>query len=761
MGDPLRILILEDSEDDAALVLREVSRGELSIVGERVSCAETMSAAIRGSDWDIIIADYALPGFTALQAMRMVQDAGLDVPFIIVSGQIGEDAAVELMKAGASDYVAKDRLGRLVPAIERELREAKVRRERREAEVALRESEERFRSLVKNSSDIITVLSAEGTIRYSSLSTGRILGYGPEEMVGRSAFDFVHPDDLEAVLPAFARVIQKPETVITVEYRFLHADGTWVPIESVGSNFLGDPSIRGIVVNSRDVTDRRQAEAALRESEERYREFIEGTEDLVTQVDSRGQLMFVNHVSRRVFGLPPEACVGLSSLEFIHPDDREATARMYIEWTKRRARHVTLENRQVSRSGQVRSLLWTINLHYDEQGNVTSFNSIGRDITERKHAEQDIQRSEQHFRSLVENSTDIISVLDERGALTYVSPPWEKLLGYTKDEVLGRNVFELLHAEDRQEVYDAFARGNRIPGHVETRVFRFLHKDGTYRVMEATGTNLLEDSAVKGVVINARDITEQRQSEVLAQQRQAELAHAARLSTVGEMTSELAHELGQPLTAIAGYARSCVQRMQSGNYQPERLLATMEKVAVQSERAGEVIHNIRAFLRKDPGPKVPTDVNEIVRDAVALVRHESNSLRHPIELNLCRELLPVKAVRIEIEQVVVNLVRNGLEAMRDTEPRDARLSITTGRNGGGQIEVAIADRGTGFAEGTQERLFSPFFTTKPDGMGMGLAISRRIIEAHGGRLSAWPNRNRGVTFTFTLPVSNWSLDDGA
>lgn len=265
MNKPLCVLIVEDSEDDTLLLVRELRRGGYDPKFERVDTAEAMNTALHSQRWDIIISDYSMPDFSAPAALELLKKSGIDLPFIIISGNIGEDIAVEAMKAGAHDYLMKGKLARLIPTIERELREVAERSKRRKAEQALRENEKRFRSLIENALDIITVLDGDGTIRYESPSIKRVLGYKPEELIGKKAFEYIHPDDVQYVLTAFEQILQQPGIAKSVEFRFKHCNGTWRSLEAIGSNLLQDENVKGIVVNSRDITERKRAEETIRQ----------------------------------------------------------------------------------------------------------------------------------------------------------------------------------------------------------------------------------------------------------------------------------------------------------------------------------------------------------------------------------------------------------------------------------------------------------------------------------------------------------------
>ncbi len=249
--------------------------------------------------------------------------------------------------------------------------------------------------------------------------------------------------------------------------------------------------------------------------------------------------------------------------------------------------------------------------------------------------------------------------------------------------------------------------------------------------------------------------------EAQARQHQAELAHAARLAALGEMAAGLAHELNQSLAAIVGYARGCVRRLQAGDPPTGAIVDVIEEISAQALRAGEVLRRIRDFVRSGEMRRERVDVNEVVRAAVRLAALEASQRGVSVPMALAPGRLPVDVDRIQIEQVILNLVRNGLEAMSGAPAEASRLVIATAPSERGTVEVSVADTGNGFAPEVAERMFEPFFSTKRDGLGLGLSISRAIVEAHGGRLWATANAGRGATFRFTLPVATSEGVDAA
>ncbi len=263
MSASLRVLIVEDSEDDTLLLLRTLRQGGYEPEHERVSTALEMETALEEREWDVVISDHYLPRFDGYGALGLVRNRGLDVPFIVVSGTLSQRRAVEMMRAGSDDFLSKSDLSRLTAAIARELRQAEVRRRRRMAEEELHNSEQRFRALVQNASDIITLVGADGTIRYQSPAVERVLGYSPEEMTGRDAFAYVHPEDASDLRGILVGDLREAGSGRRVEIRVRHRDGSWRYLEAIANNLLHEPAVNAVVVNSRDITRRKTLEEQL------------------------------------------------------------------------------------------------------------------------------------------------------------------------------------------------------------------------------------------------------------------------------------------------------------------------------------------------------------------------------------------------------------------------------------------------------------------------------------------------------------------
>jgi two-component system sensor kinase FixL len=359
--------------------------------------------------------------------------------------------------------------------------------------------------------------------------------------------------------------------------------------------------------------------------------------------------------------------------------------------------------------------------------------------------------SEARLRSILETIPDAIITIDERGTIQSFSPAAERLFGYAAEEALGRNV-NMLMPSPHHERHDGY-----LARYLETgerriigigRVVSGKRKDGSTFPMElAVGEAIVGGKRLfTGFV---RDITERQRTQKRLQDLQAEFLHVSRLSAMGQMGSALSHELNQPLTAILNYLQAARRLCEKEHGAlPERAADALEKAAEQATRAGEIIRRLRQFVEKGQTGYRREDLNQVVEEASALALVGAKEQDVRVMLELAPDLPPVPVDKIRIQQVVLNLVRNAIEAMAETPER--RLTIRTRRLS--EVEVSVSDTGPGLAAAVRDQLFQPFVSTKPKGMGVGLSICRSIIEAHGGRIRAEEGPRGGTTFAFTLPL---------
>jgi two-component system sensor kinase FixL len=375
-------------------------------------------------------------------------------------------------------------------------------------------------------------------------------------------------------------------------------------------------------------------------------------------------------------------------------------------------------------------------------------------IDHQKRLEEALRIRERHFRSILETIPDAMVVINEHGIIQFFSSAAERQFGYTAPEVIGRNVSVLMPEPDRSRHDDYIARylatgERRIIG--IGRIVTGMRKDGTTFPMYLT-IGEMESEGRPYFTGFVRDLTEQQQTQARLQELQSELVHVSRLTAMGEMASALAHELNQPLSAISNYMRGSRRLLAtSADINAPKIEAALDRAAEQAIRAGDIIRRLRTFVARDDSEKRIESISKLLEEAGALGLTGAREQGVVLRFNLDPACDLVLADRVQIQQVLVNLFRNALESMTASTHRE--LIALNCRAADDMVEVVISDTGHGFSEEAYANLFQPFFTTKESGMGVGLSISRTIIEAHGGRMWAETNQAGGATFRFTLPAA--------
>jgi two-component system cell cycle sensor histidine kinase/response regulator CckA len=390
--DELRILILEDVAMDAELVEYELERASIPFSSRRVDSRDGFLHALEEFGPDLILSDYTLPRFDGMTALSMAKERAPSIPFLIVTGSVNEETAVGCMKAGATDYLLKSNLARIGPAIEAALERSRAHAQKVQAEAALAASERRFRSLVQNSSDLVTILAPDGTILYASDSAERIVGYAPGDLVGRSLLSYLDGSGVHTVRGLLQNGNGRTNGARPIEFCLRRADGSPVWLEAVGTNLVTDATIRGIVLNARDVSERKRADRELRESEARYRDLFDNASDLVCMAAPDGSLLYVNHAWQQGTGYGEAEIGRLPLLDLVHPDSRA----YYIQVLERvlngeRLDHVELVF--VPKTAAPITVEGNLSCTF-KNGQPSVVRGIYRDVTERKRVEEHLRRAE-------------------------------------------------------------------------------------------------------------------------------------------------------------------------------------------------------------------------------------------------------------------------------------------------------------------------------------------------------------------------------
>jgi two-component system sensor kinase FixL len=391
----------------------------------------------------------------------------------------------------------------------------------------------------------------------------------------------------------------------------------------------------------------------------------------------------------------------------------------------------------------------------DDTGAPRHISGIFLDIDEEKQLEDALRTRESHLRSILDTVPDAMIVINGDGIVQLFSTAAERMFGYAEREAIGKNVSELMPMPDRAR-HDGYLARYLSTGERHIigigRIVTGKRRDGTTFPMHLSIGEMQSGGALyfTGFV---RDLTEHQETQARLQELQSELVHISRLSAMGEMASALAHELNQPLAAISNYMRGS-RRLLADSTDPNapKIQSAMERAAEQAIRAGQIIRRLRDFVSRGESEKRVESLSKLIEEAGALGLTGAREQNIQLRFNLNPDFDLVLVDRVQIQQVLVNLFRNALEAMSQSSQRE--LIVSNAEVGDEMLEVAVSDTGSGFHDDVKSHLFQTFFTTKETGMGVGLSISRSIIEGHGGRMWAETNASGGATFRFTLPTAS-------
>ena len=595
--------------------------------------------------------------------------------------------------------------------------------------------------------DILCIADADGVFRRVNPAFARVLGYAAPDVLERRLIDFVHPDDLDLTHTALRRLGQGHPA--SFEARCRCADGSykWL-VWSVNPV----PEERLLYAVAHDITDRKDAETALR-TEYAFRKAME--ESVVTglrAIDLTGRITYVNPSYCRIVGRSADELVGARPpFPYWPPADRELMQHNLDLTLSGQAPKSGFEMRVQRADGECIDVRLYVSPLIDSTGEQTGWMAAMQDITEPKRARAELEAAHERFVAVLDGLDAAVHVIDARSdEILYANRAFCAIFGFDAVGVdcwqrtahchpgraaLLADPHALALADLPRELYDGEIR-NSLTG-------RWYH---------------LRDRAIKWVdgrvvrMVVATDITDRKQVDDENLRQQTRLEQTSRLITMGEMASSLAHELNQPLAAIANYCSGSVKRLAGGGASNDELLGAMQKASLQAERAGKIVRRVRDFVKKSEPQRTSCDLHEIVDEAMGFADISARNSGARLATDIAPDLPPVFADRIMIEQVLLNLLKNAIEAMQATAPKDRAVILSAHTDGDGTIVVAVADRGCGIAADTAEQLFAPFYTTKQEGMGMGLNICRSIIELHEGHLTVEPNPGGGSVFRFTLPI---------
>ena len=677
--------------------------------------------------------------------------------------------------------------GRLVFAVIRDVTE------REEIEKRIREREERYRSLVQNTSDVITILEPDGTIRYVSPAIERVTGYTPEEQIGTNAFDFVHPDDRERASGIFAEILKTPGLHPPLEFRVPHKDGPWRDLEHVVTNLLDDPAVGGVVVNSRDVTERKRAEAevrrlnedletrvaertvelesalaeleqrerGLRESERQLRQFFENSADALFVHDERGRFVDCNAQACRALGYTREELLELSvadlAARLISERERQEKKGQTL-WERAMrgepGRMVGFEENELRRKDGTTFPVEVGVGAIEYRGRRLIFASA-RDTTERKRSEAALRDSEERYRAVVEQAAEGILLVDvDTKRVLETNAAYQDLLGYSTEEILRLSLYELVPYS--REDMDCYVERVLESGSYVSGERRHLRKDGSLVDVEVSA-NVVSYGGREIICMVVRDISERKRAEAELRQLNEELEGRVRWRTaqLEAFNSELeafsysvSHDLRAPLRAIDGFSQILLEDYEDKLDEEGKLYLRRTKIA--SQRMGHLIDDLLNLSRmtRSEMRRESVDLSALVGAVIEYLR--GTWPEHDVDI-VIEEGLVANGDENLLRVALENLLGNAWKFTRDQPDPRIEFGMLEHEDGPAYF---VRDNGVGFDMAYADKLFGAFqrlhSTGDFEGTGIGLATVQRIIRRHGGQVWAEGEIGKGATFFFTL-----------
>lgn len=673
-------------------------------------------------------------------------------------------------------------------------------------------SEAFFRAITQNSSDIVIVVNQRAEIIYVNSAVEQHLGYTPEELIGKSGYSYIIPADIPRAMLDFGKSLLTKEIKISNAFGIRHKDGSIRILEGIGMNLLHDETVQGFVMNAHDVTDRRKAETeldsyrrhleelvekrtaeislinarllnelserkavekALKESEEKYRDFLENAPSGVGIIDMSGKVLYINKRIEELMGWDRNTVVGKYGfgLEAFGDDTRKRLLERFAARTQGdQPRRLEIP---ITRKDQPTLWVEVITTILKKDAVPVGAQAIFVNITERKEAEEALRKSEDRFRTLIQRSSDVITIMDQEGRFIYNSPSAEAIFGYPLDTLTGKSCEEFVHPDDRNIVRLRFAGliNGTNPGTVTE--FRGLKSDGTWRTFETSGRNLLGYDGINGVVFITRDITERKQAEEERGTLLERLHRVEKIESLSTLAGGVAHDLNNVLGVLVGYTQLMLTKVDQDN----PLRKYLNNIMKSSEKGTAIIQDLLSLARR--GVMVPTKIinlNDVLSDFFQTPEFERIESYHPhVTFNkvLAADLLNIKGMPVHLGKAVMNLVSNAAESIADT----GEVTVATGNcylnqpisgyvevRRGDYVTLTVRDSGQGISPSDIGRIFEPFYTKKVmgrSGTGLGLAVVWGTVKDHEGYIDVHSEPGRGSTFTIYIPATRETVQRNA
>jgi PAS domain S-box-containing protein len=625
---------------------------------------------------------------------------------------------------------------------------------RKWAEQALQESENRYRAVVETQTELVCRFKPDTTLTFVNSAYARYFDRSAEQLIGSPFLPLVPREAHEGIRQHLSS-FSPSDNFKGYEHEVLLPDGSRAWQEWTDQAFFDE---HGRIVEfqsvGRDVTKRKGAEEALRKKDKSLAEAQRIAHLGSYEWDLLTGKIIGSEEAYRIFGIPREvpSITFDEFLELVHPDDRDSVNETVGRSLADPGAPIATEYRIIPSDGLERFIYHRGEAAVGDDGKPVRIIGTVHDITEDKRAEEALRASEAQLRLMADSLPVLISYVDREQRYQFNNVAYARWFGISRDSLQGAPIRNVLgdHAYEAVRGYvEKALAGEEVRFETEMRT----QGDHGRHILAHYVPNVDGNGSVLGFYALVQDVSEQKRIDLEIQRQREQLAHVSRVATLGELTASLAHEIHQPLAAIMSNAQAALRFLDQRDPDLNEVRDILADIVQDDRRAHEVIRRLRRFLRRDKPELTPLALNEIIQEVMTLLKREALLRGVAIDMELGPQLPPVVGDRVQLQQVVLNLVLNAVDAMADLAPESRKVIVRTEREDDREARVAVRDCGTGLDEQSLHRVFEPFYTTKPEGLGMGLAICRSIVEAHGGRLRAANNPDRGATFTFTIPVS--------
>jgi two-component system sensor kinase FixL len=627
--------------------------------------------------------------------------------------------------------------------------------ERRRANDSSLKGEARFRAIFSRANIGVALVDRGGHAIESNPALQRMLGYSSDELREMMFYEFTHPEDIEPDATLFRDMLAGRSERYQIEKRYFRKSGEvmWGRLSVSLLREKEDGPAFGIAILE-DITESKLAEQSLRESEARFRLLADSAPVLIWMSGTDRRCTYFNLPWLQFTGRTLDQELGDGWAEGVHPEDLQRCLDIYVRAFDARE-PFAMEYRLRRHDGEYRWIQDNGAPLFGADQNFIGYIGSCIDITERKQRNELLKREQAFLRQVIDIAPNLIFAKDRQGRFTLVNQAVADIYGTTVDALIGKTDADFNRNPEEVELF------RRMDLEVmETLQERFIAEEhitdaaGKGHWMQTVKRPILDkDGTANQVLGSATDITARKHAELELAQQRNELAHLARVAVMGELTASLAHELNQPLTAILSNIQTALRLLSDPAPDMTEIREILGDVVSDDQRAGEIIRRLRSLLKKSELKFEALDLNSVILEVIGLIRSDALIKHVSVELRLTPDTPLVRGDRIQLQQLLLNLAINALDAMRDVTVSERRLGIVTTQNDGRSVQVAVQDSGKGIPADQLEKVFEPFFTDKPHGMGMGLAICRSIADVHGARIWATNNAGRGATFRVVLPIN--------